>query len=485
MKLIRCGVLALRLLVAAQQFDQSMMYFKQLNLRNSPVRARRWIGVVITSLALVAGTAEDIEEVDPVVPKVTLDEVLAGRIAAGFQPEYDRNLDRVLLSVHSLTERAWLETNLRAMSLLPVYSSVLMVVPKWTQSTDLGRFEAIAKERGGASRVVTSPLPEAWVQDIGEGSGDGFMLGFKGVTVAQSVARLGIQTYQHFLPLDGGNIHLARNRDGRRFVMVGSEEFGFGEHRVAEQPGAPQADLRSLALDVYRRTFGADEVIVLPNLDGVHIDQMVLCLGDGVVATEVLPEPTESDRHLLVNFLVEWANAARVGATTRVDLYAGDYRGDSRRVAFNSRSGKSSELPLNRFMTAEQKQVFLRYRAECPHLYDLLYSDAHRRNRLAIERRLVEKGFEVVHLKTSVWHMHNCQTFVNAMPFRHRETGKPGVLMPVYGYAGAPEEAIDLDNLRGLNRENVETLRALGYEVIPVPSHVQLGGNLHCSIYQF
>ena len=309
------------------------------------------------------------------------------------------------------------------------------------------------------------------------------MLGWKGQEVVRDLEELGIPAHRHFLPLDGGNVQLARNRAGRRFVVLGSEEFSCG---VDTLPDSDSAGSRfDQTREAYRRTFGADEVLVLPNLAHAHIDQTVFFVADGVAVTEIMPEPTDADRRLMVNFQVEWANASSSGTTFKVALYPAGYSGETRHVTSNWTTGTHGEAIPELFMTAEQREVFLRYQAVCPHLNDLVHTDRVRKNRVATERLLVDRGFEIVHLKTSVWHEFNCQNYVNAMPFRNRETGRPGVLLPVYRHPGAPSEPVDLDDLRGLNRENVGILRAHGFDVVAVPSHVQLGGNLHCSILQF
>ena len=461
----------------------------QMQMKMKPVSqlgGRGWRGGILALIVFVFGSAFSNEgDVGSPVALVSVEDVMSGRVTTAFKPEYDRGLENVLLSLHSVADRAWMETNLRAVALLPLYTSVLMIVPKSCTPEQLSGVQSVIDQHPGkgGSRMVTCAFAEQWAQDVGEGSMESFMIGGKGRRIAGQLAELGVQARLHYLPLDGGNIHLARNAEGRRFVMVGSEEY---EAALGEFEGRETVEgARVIVRDSYRKTFGADELLVLPNLPGAHIDQVVLCLRDGVVATEVLPDAGASERRLFVNFLAEWANAESIGLTEPIELYPAEYRGDTRRVTFDSRDGRSTEVPLTRYMTKEQKEIFLRYRSDCPHLNDLLYTSEYRRNRLSIERILIEKGFEIVHLRTSVWHTLNRQTYVNAVPYRDAETGRPAVLLPVYRNPGTPEQSIDLSDLRGLNYENTEYLRALGYDVVPVPSHVQLGGNLHCSLFQF
>lgn len=437
-----------------------------------------------TSLRAEVGGAYDEER-----GAMSLNDVLSGRWTTAFVPEYDRRLDRVLLSIHGFGEKEWLKTNLDALSRMPSYTQVLLLVPRWTRKPELEYLHRRLAARPRSAlrldedRIAQGYLPEMWAQDLGEETADGFFLGRKGRASLPGLAALGIRAHKHVLPLDGGNVQLARNRNGRRIVFVGSEEFEGAVGRVREVGG--KGHPASLARTAYRMTFDADEVIVLPNLPSAHIDQAVLFLKDGVVATEALPEPTDEERHLLVNFLVEWVNASSTGPAERIKLFAKDYLGQTRRVTSGGAQRPRSEVIPTLYMSAEQQEIFLRYRAECPQLYDLVFSDERRRNRVWIERRLVSAGFDVIRLRTSVWHDYNCQNYVNAMPFRNRLTGRSSVMLPVYRYPGAVGENVDANGLRGLNLENVEILKAHGFEVIPVPSHIRKGGNLHCSIYQF
>ena len=441
------------------------------------------LAVAVVFLPAVLAGAEE-GAISGTILNPRLDEVLSGKLKTPFQPEYDRHLDRVMMSVHNIADKEWSEVNFRSLDLLPNYSSVVLLVHNKCSAATLERSQAaIATRIGTGSKIVRSAILERWAQDIGEGGAEGFMLGAKGGEVLGSLVELGIPAHRHFLPLDGGNVQLARNRSGRRFVVLGSSEFNRSVDLFLDNQWGAQS--RESAREAYLKTFGGEDLIVLPNLLEAHIDQSVLFLGDGLVATETMPEPVGDERRMFINFKAEWANASSSGATSPVSLYTAEYKGDTRRVTYNATKSVFGEVVPTQFMTAEQKEVFQRYQLRCPHLYDLVHADQIRFNRLAIERLLVERGFEIVRLKTSVWHELNCQNFVNGMAFRNRETGRPSVLLPVYRRPGAVGQAVDTANLQGLNLENAEILKARGFDVIPVPSHLGLGGNLHCSILQF
>ena len=68
-------------------------------------------------------------------------------------------------------------------------------------------------------------LTHPWTQDLGEGTAERFLLGMKGILHRVPLQNLDIPMEEHFLPLDGGNVQLARNREGEKIVFLGGSEF--------------------------------------------------------------------------------------------------------------------------------------------------------------------------------------------------------------------------------------------------------------------
>ena len=93
-----------------------------------------------------------------------------------------------------------------------------------------------------------------------------------------------------------------------------------------------------------------------------------------------------------------------------------------------------------------------------------------------VRRALIELGYELVDIETSVGNVLGYQHYVNMIPYVHRETGQRAVLMPVFARATSAYD-------RSLIDRNTATLASLGYDVVEVPTTADdLAGGIHCLI---
>jgi hypothetical protein len=234
-------------------------------------------------------------------------------------------------------------------------------------------------------------------------------------------------------------------------------------------------------MDEYRITLGADRVVVLPNMETEHIDQMAVFLGDGLVAMEALPELNREARHSVIEYMVERANLPAVAMRERIGLFPGNYNGETREI--RTTGGVYREVLPSDWMTVYEASLYRRLMWEHPSLFDSIYSYRHEQHRRKFARILEREGFSVLELKTTVWHHVNCMSFVNGQAFRNRITGRPSILLPVYHLPGQHPDAFSAEKLSGVNAENVRILEQAGLDVIPVRSVFRKGGNLHCMVY--
>ncbi len=87
---------------------------------------------------------------------------------------------------------------------------------------------------------------------------------------------------------------------------------------------------------------------------------------------------------------------------------------------------------------------------------------------------LLELGYTIIDLETSVGNILNYQYYANAIPFVNDETGEKTLLMPVF--PGSPDSP-------ALVRKNQAAYESAGYRVIPVESRAyESNGGIHCLI---
>ena len=414
--------------------------------------------------------------------RLSFSAVLSGQFSLPFQPEYDRGMESVLLAIHYANDRQWTEAVGRIIDALPGYSRVFLMLPSTGASPIAGELELRRKisNRPIIGTILYGPQ-HCWVQDLGEGSDDTFLLGWNGKEIAPVLHQMGLKTVRHYLPLEGGNVQMARNRNGKRFVFIGPKErdlaFGHLSRLGVRNP------LQFLQ-ESYLQTFQADEMVTLPVGDrSLHIDQSVLFLRDGLAVVEEFPELSEDEESLVRECRQAMVSNA-VGELQLHAVFGSAYTGRTRKVVWQADTGACVETTQTMELTKGAADVLAQFQSRRPDMFDLLYRDGGNSNRLLTENILTEHGFDIVRLKTSVWHHVNRQSYVNAMAYRDQRDGRPSVMLPVYHHPGGSPDAVDVRNLRGMNLINRQILESHGFNVVPVQSVVRLGGNLHCMMYQ-
>ena len=452
-------------------------------------RAASLVLLVAVTLAALAPSKIRAKRVAAAPDVLTVPQVLRGEIRLPFVPEYDRAMDRVLLAV----ERNGLAEDMAAkagiLRTLPAYTEVLLLSDAPLGRGVFGRRSEEDSLRGriireGRVRWFDPESATAWAQDVGEGVGNVMFVGVKGREHGDALQRLGVRAIRHVLPLDGGNVSLARNERGERIVFVGDRELENARSAFMRE-GFAASDAR--LLDAYRLSFGADKTVVLPTAPPDHIDQNVLFVGDGRAVTESVPALSVRDQELLDGFLEILDRTSTDGPMEYVDAFDDSYAGDTREV----RSESIARVHIERasiprlLLPVAVARAFTDFRQRVPHLQDLLYTHEFNTLREETERRLVENGFTVTRLETTISARLNKQYYVNAMVYRDRDTGEPSLLLPAYPAAGRSEEGVDLQRLAGTNARNVAKLAALGFRVKSIPGQYLRGGSTHCSLYQF
>lgn len=424
--------------------------------------------------------------------RITAHQVLQGALRLPFVPEYDRSMDRVLLAVERNGLAEDMAAKLGILQALPAYSEVLLLrdealngAPLWKRLGVEGAPEVPSlKLLENRARWFDPESGTAWMQDLGEGAGGVMFLGVKGREHRESLLRLGVRAIEHPLPLDGGNVSLARNRSGQKIVFIGEREFQNARKALVKDGVSANDDL---VRDAYRLTFSADRVVVMPTMGVDHVDQTVLFLGDGRAVTERLPELSEPEVALVDDYERTLAQAPAGENMEYVDAFDEHYRGDTAEVVSRTHAGVRQVIARNPQLLLPNS-VAARYklnRSRRPDFQDLVYTREFEALRIETEKRLRDCDFEILHLETSIRARLNRQYYVNAMPFRDRATGKPTLLLPVYGTAGQSAPMSAEVSQSGLNQRNIARLEQMGYVVKTVPGQYLRGGSTHCSIYQF
>lgn len=90
--------------------------------------------------------------------------------------------------------------------------------------------------------------------------------------------------------------------------------------------------------------------------------------------------------------------------------------------------------------------------------------------------KLLQAGYRVVNIDTSVHNIINHQQYVNAIPYIDAETGQHTLLMPVFASA---QTSFDKE----LIQRNTDLFQSLGYRVIHIPTDAdRFNGGLHCLV---
>jgi len=89
---------------------------------------------------------------------------------------------------------------------------------------------------------------------------------------------------------------------------------------------------------------------------------------------------------------------------------------------------------------------------------------------------LINEGYKVLDIQTSVKNVLNREYYVNSIPFTDKKSGRKKIFMPVFEQAetGFDEELI---------KQNTKTFKSVGYEVIHVTTKANtLNGGIHCLV---
>lgn len=168
------------------------------------------------------------------------------------------------------------------------------------------------------------------------------------------------------------------------------------------------------------------------------------------------------------------------------DLSHGDILTLIRNQFSGARIVVMGEEPQNsRFFHLDQSMLLLKNRqAIVVSVPDKSSSDARRHDRYA--GRLRELGYTVYRLPTTPFDIENSYATLNGLPFMHRETGRPSMVYPVFpGEAQHTEyplrHQLTADDLRGKGLVMYRLLQMAGYHPIPVQDrNYRFKGGMHC-----
>ncbi|MCX6770585.1 MAG: agmatine deiminase family protein [Candidatus Micrarchaeota archaeon] len=155
-----------------------------------------------------------------------------------------------------------------------------------------------------------SRLNEIWAQDMGEPTGAAnkmpeFMVGMPAEWVPERhepfypsfTRQMQIRARQMPVVLQGGNVTKAVSKDGKKLVIVGSDELAMTQYLYSQHANykISTSDFK----DVYKKAFGADDVLILGGAsrqieEMFHIDQAVLFPKDGVAVMVKVPKSEDS-----------------------------------------------------------------------------------------------------------------------------------------------------------------------------------------------
>jgi N-dimethylarginine dimethylaminohydrolase len=373
------------------------------------------------------------------------------RIDYSIEPEYDRNLDRVVISLASKSKDLSFHKDI--IESLPFYTEILVLLPKkragvikehvqrlrWGGKVRLVTFDS-RKLRDTKAYVLSSkkqklkavrknismPKGTIWAQDLFEvvrgkdgvnsllkpymynlfvpSAGNDAGRDLSDNAFIKRLGLLGLSVRRLPLIFKGGNV-LMDDHKGRHIAFVGSDVIR--ETMLVSRKAMGREISRDRVVNQLRSYLNVDEVVVVGEgkkqpLHMFHLDQAMVLLPGG--------------------------NAA---VTRIVDMGTSEH--DPRVSAVN------------------------------------LYLEG-------LRKQLRGLGYKIVDIEASVKDVLDYRYYVNGVPYVNRESGKREFLLPVF------------ENSReGINemiyKRNVSALEALGYRVIPVHTHVnEHHGGIHCMI---
>ncbi|HEB02783.1 MAG TPA: hypothetical protein ENI12_06070 [Nitrospirae bacterium] len=367
------------------------------------------------------------------------------------EPEYDRKLEKVVLSLETSTEDLSLHEDI--LKSLPEYSEVLMLVPE-RRSQDIGRqlealglsskvrlvpFSSRVVGKEEAYRLYTRnselrklserrlmPRGSVWAQDLFE------------VAMATDGTRSIIAPFIHKWFIKPGTKWGPRLESDNAFVeALGSWGIEFNKLPLVFKGGNVLVDEfegKSIAFaggDIIRDTrLVLDATIGKKVTEAEVVEWLRLCLKVDrlVVISRNMSQP-EKMFHL-DQAMVLFPDG--VAGVTRIVDYKKDMAG-----------GEVDEV----------RRLLSELRGEL--------------------RRL---GYRIVDIGATVEDVNNYRYYVNGVPYVNKKTGRREFLMPLF--------EISLEGRNGeVYRKNVLAVESLGYRVIPVPTSAnERRGGIHCMV---
>jgi hypothetical protein len=373
------------------------------------------------------------------------------RIDYHIEPEYERTMDRVVLSVATNTRDLSLHSGI--IQSLPDYTEILMLLPEKKVSSIRGDIETLGqqdkvrllpfdswrlkdtnayvlssrKQRLRTVRKTMSmPSGSIWAQDLfevvsGEGGINSLLMPYMhkwfirpGWGGSQKVLSDNIFVNRLLSPsllvkslpvvFKGGNVLIDSHR-GRRIAFSGGDVIR--DTMIVSEETLGKKVSESEVVELLRLYLNVDQVVVVGEeikqpLHMFHLDQAMVLLPGGTA-----------------------------GVTRIVD------KGSS---------------------------------AHDPEIYsvDLLLRE--------LRSRLRELGYRIVDIEATVEDVHNYRYYVNGIPYVNRESGRREFLIPFFDSSGEKGN-------REIFKRNVSALEALGYRVIPVPTTSnERHGGIHCMV---
>jgi hypothetical protein len=393
------------------------------------------------------------------------------KIRVPFTPEYEKSLTTVILSFDSDTPAPQMEL----IKCLPEYSRIIFFIRK---DEDIDKVKDLLSDilsndcidnctfiRTDKRQKIETDTKDSneflllnWMQDIGKGDRKSFFIPITHFSpvihhfdnlYVEDLRQTGVNVIRLPVFFEGGNILLARNKEGRRYLFLGKKSLEisqelYGQLEVRYIEGYLKSFIKSI--------FSADEIMLMDEHTRLksdfilHIDRAFMPLADGLIVVQVLshlpPQPALSSRQIKR----EWEEKIKQAKENRaapevIESLRKDYQLDL------------LQLRLYDEAVAYQQKI---------------QSDI---------KTFTKHGFDVLELETDIIHILRYQSFANCIVYHHKTTGEKSIILPFYP---------DLTGQylsEGLNKANKERLESLGYRVTPVREKAYpKGGNSHCLI---
>ena len=367
------------------------------------------------------------------------------------EPEYDRKLEKVVLSLETSTEDLSLHESI--LKSLPEYSKVLMLIPD-RRAKDIGRqLEALGLSR----RVRLMPFSSRVV-----GKEEAYRLNTRNselrkLTKRRLMPRGSVWAQDLF--------EVARGDDGTRsilapfihkwFIKPGTQ---WGPKLQSDNSFVGKLDSPGIGLHMVPLVFKGGNVLI----DDLGGQSIAFAGGDIITDTIVVLDSTlglKISEEEVVEQLRDHLNVDRVVMVGRQNrqpekmfhldqamvLLPDGVAAVTRIVDYES--GRAS-------LEVDEVRVFLS----------------------ELRGELVKLGYKIVDIGATVEDVYNYRYYVNGVPYVNKETGRREFLMPLFE-----------SSLEGTNgevyRSNVLAVESLGYRVIPVPTSAnERRGGLHCMV---